>query len=201
MEKNGLLLVVASFCTVLLLAGSSGCFDISTARRVIFPDDERPIVFVQGTIAMVSHNFTGPIYSENVSVGDPKFHNSIDNFFIGEGGANLSIFALVHFMPDPQPLVSEDDRYVEIRLMRLEDDGEPRTLAQTIYGPDRAGSDVAEVVRELDGIEPGLYSLRVVGKGTAEPGTPNYDWFKVFVLGRYSDRSHNHNAPEGSNLP
>jgi len=199
--RKSALFVMASLVTVVMLTATTGCFDMYTARRILFPDDERPMVFVQGTIALVSHNFTGPIYSENVTVGGPTVHNSIDNFIIGDGGANLSIFALVHFIPDPQPLVTVDDRYVDVTLIKMEDNGERRTLAQKRYAPEEAGGDHAEVVRELDGIEPGLYSLRVIGKGTAEPGTSQYDWFKVFVLGRYSDRSHNHNAPEGSNLP
>jgi hypothetical protein len=192
---------MTSLVSVVMLATTAGCFDTYTARRMLFPDDERPIIFVQGNIALVSHNFTGPLYNENITVGGPAVHNSIDNFYIGEGGANLSIFALVHFIPDTQMLVSVDDRYVDIILIKMEDNGEKRTLAQRRYTPEASGGDYAEVVRELDGIEPGLYSLRVIGKGTAEQGTSQYDWFKVFVLGRYSDRSHNHNAPEGSNLP
>ncbi len=201
MNRKDALFVMASLVTIVMISTTSGCFDTFTARRILFPDDERPIVFVQGTIALVSHNFSGPIYSENITVGGPTFHNGIDNFFIGEGGANLSIFALVHFIPDPQPFVTVDDRYVDIILIKMEENGERRTLAQRRYTTEDAGGDYAEVVRELDGIQPGYYSLKVVGKGTAEPGTSNYDWFKVFVLGRYSDRSHNHNAPEGSNLP
>ena len=194
-------LAIASALIIVALAGTSGCFDISIARDVLFPDDERPILFVQGTIAMASHNFTGPIYSENITIGGPSVHIAIDNFIIGEGGANLSIFALVHFIPDTQPMVSGDNRYVDISLESMEESGGRRVLAQKRYTAEEAGADTAEVVRELDGIQPGLYSLKVVGEGTAEPGTSNYDWFKVFVLGRYSDRSHNYNAPSDSNLP
>jgi hypothetical protein len=150
---------------------------------------------------MVGHNFSGPLYSENVTIGGPTVHNAIDNFRIGEGGANLSIFALVHFIPDPQPFVTVDDRYVDLMLIELEDNGERRVLAQKKFTVEPGGADHAEVVREIDGVQPGLYSLRVQGKGTAEPTNMDYDWFKVFVLGRYSDRSYNHNAPEGSNLP
>ncbi|MBN1390984.1 MAG: hypothetical protein JXA22_10125 [Candidatus Thermoplasmatota archaeon] len=189
-------LVTAS---IMLLALTSGCIDIHSTKKVFFPSHEEETVFIQGTIAEVRHNFTGGL-GDDVQVLTQEEHLSIDNFHIGKGGGDLYIYGQVHFGSDTERRV-DYTRSIDVSLYRISEKDGPILISHKVYtAPEVGRFDVAEIIDQIVGAETGLWSLRVMGNGTASStaDVPFYDWFQVSVNGRFSDDSYNHDAPHSS---
>ncbi|MFW6245794.1 MAG: hypothetical protein ACOC36_07890, partial [Fibrobacterota bacterium] len=67
-----------------------------------------------------------------ISAGRYEFHRSIDNFYIGEGGADLYIWVQVHFISDPHSRV-DFERYLTVSLSGLTEEGDREILVQNNY--------------------------------------------------------------------
>ena len=179
-------------------AGVAGCFDTTTSRDMLYPSEDVEIVLVRGTIGEVKHDFTGPIYEGRIQIGAKETVQKVDNFNIGEGGGMLYVRSQVHFTPDNEQMV-DFERYICVQLIYMPEDGEPEIRARERYeAPDTKRLDVVEVMAEISYPDPGLWSLRVEGDGTAydSSGTYVYDWFIITVSGIYPDTSYNNNAPD-----
>ncbi|MFW3145512.1 MAG: hypothetical protein ACMUIE_01715 [Thermoplasmatota archaeon] len=192
--------VILKFAALLLVLSASvwsaGCLDIHSTRGIFFPTDEKEVQYEQGTIAEVRHNFTGGI-GENSQVLTQEEHLSIDNFHIGRGGADLYIWAQVHFGADTERRI-DYTRSVEVTLYYMPEGGEPILRARDVYTAKETGRyDIAKMLDQIEDAEPGLWSLRAHGTGTASEtaDVPFYDWYQVTVNGRYSSDSYNNNAP------
>jgi hypothetical protein len=197
-KKTGLS-IITLFLLIIPLVGLSGCIDIHTTRRALFPSEEKEINYIQGTIAEVRHNFTGG-FGDSVEVLTQEEHFSVDNFHIGEGGGDLYVWGQIHFGADTERRV-EYQRVIEIGLYYISEEEGHVLKAHKIYRAPQAGRfDTAELIGQIEGAEPGLWSLRVIGNGTASDAAdiPFYDWYQVTVNGRYSDDSYNNNAPHSS---
>ena len=184
---------------LILLVYSSGCIDIHSTRKLFFPGEEEDIFYIQGTIAEVRHNFTGGFGDDGLVLSQEE-HFSVDNFYIGKGGGDLYIYGQVHFGADSERRV-EYERTIHVSLYFIPDE-ETQVLraSKTYTAPDVGRFDVAEIIDQIYGAETGLWSLRVIGNGTASntADVPFYDWFQVSVNGRYSDDSYNNNPPHSS---
>ena len=157
------------FATLLVSAGvlSSGCFHTGSTKQLLFPDNSVPVRFVRGTIAQARYNFTGAFTDSTVPVGAQERHLSVDNFYIGEGGADLFIWAQVHFGPVSSTSV-DFERFVHVYLIYGPGSEDERIIVQNRYSAPRDASyDRAELLATLNGTGPGLYSLKVEGVGTA----------------------------------
>ncbi|MEA3558243.1 MAG: hypothetical protein U9R75_03220 [Candidatus Thermoplasmatota archaeon] len=182
---------------IVSITASSGCLDMYTTKGLFFPSEDISHGFVQGTIAEVSHNFTGGVGDDNIQVMTQEERFEVDNFHIGVGGADLYIWAQVHFGSDSERTV-DYTRSIEVTLYYMPEEGENILKARKVYrAPDVGRYDVAEIMGQIEGGEQGLWSLRVFGNGTASSTAdiPFYDWFQVTVNGRYSDDSYNNDAP------
>jgi len=182
---------------ILTFVALSGCLDLQTSKRIFFHEEETEITFTQGTIAEVRHNFTGGLGNENVQVLTQEEHYGVDNFIIGEGGADLYIWAQVVYGADTERTI-DYQRSLDISLFFIPEEGVSILRAHKAYHAPKTGRfETAEVMERVDGAEPGMWSLRVVGNGTASStaDVPFYDWFQVTVNGRYSTDSYNNNAP------
>ena len=197
MKHDKIVFVLVLMVSITALSASSGCLDMYTTRGLFFPSEEISYGFVQGTIAGVRHNFTGGVGNENVQVLTQEDHFVVDNFYIGIGGADLYIWAQVHFGSDSERRV-DYTRSIEVTLYHMPEEGENILKARKVYrAPDVGRYDVAEIMGQIEGAEQGLWSLRVFGNGTASSTAdlPFYDWFQVTINGRYSDDSYNNDAP------
>jgi hypothetical protein len=196
-SKDGLSLLIL-IMLILPLVALSGCVDVHSARRVFFPSDEKKIGFMQGTIAEVRHNFTGG-FGDSVQVLTQEEHFSVDNFYIGEGGGDLYVWGQVVFGADTERRI-EFTRAIEISLYYISEDDGAMLRVHKVYQAPQTGMSSAEIIDRIEGAENGLWSLRVMGNGTASDNAdvPFYDWYQVTVNGRYSDDSYNHNAPHSS---
>lgn len=176
---------------------TTGCIHTGTARNLLFPGDEPPIEFERGTIAEVRHNFTGAFTETTISFGAEERHLGVDNFYIGKGGADLYIWAQVHFGADTSGVV-DFPRYVHVRLIYEPGSQEEAVVSESLYSPQgNSRYDKAELMDTLNGTKEGLYSLKVesVGTATQEGEVMIFDWYLFTVNGVYSDRSYNNNAP------
>jgi hypothetical protein len=183
---------------ILPLVVLSGCIDVHSTRDVFFPRDEKQIEYIQGTIAEVRHNFTGG-FGDSVEVLTQEEHFSVDNFFIGEGGGDLYIFGQVVFGADTERRV-EYQRTIEISLYYMSEEEGAMLKVHKIYHSPPTGMSDAGIIGQIEDAEHGLWSLQVIGNGTASTtaDVPFSDWYHVTVNGRYSDDSYNHNAPHSS---
>jgi hypothetical protein len=182
---------------ILAMVPLSGCIDLQTSKRLFFYKEEKEITYTQGTIAEVRHNFTGGLGNDNVQVMTQEEHFGVDNFYIGEGGADLYIWAQVHYGADTERRINYE-RTIDVSLYFIPEQGVSILRAHKAYhAPETGRFDTAEVMEQVDGAENGMWSLRVIGNGTASStaDVPFYDWFQVTVNGRYSTDSYNHNAP------
>ena len=180
---------------VVLVAATSGCFDIHTAKDSFFPSEDYELNMIEGgTIADVWYNFTGPYKYEGFEAAPYEEHLEIDNIHIGRGGGNLYLWIQVHFGPDTSSTV-QLNRFLNVTLYYIGDDGERVEKAHKRYSPpNEAGQfDKSEWVGNIEDPEEGLWSLQVFGKGTASENY--YDWFHVSVNGDYPDTSYNNNSP------
>ncbi len=184
---------------IIPLVTMSGCIDLNSTRRVFFPRDDTVIGFKQGTIAEVRHNFTGG-FGDSVQVLTQEEHFSVDNFHIGEGGGDLNIWGQIIFGDDAERQI-EFIRVIDVSLYFIsEDEGGQLRSHKTYVAPAVGSFQTAEMIDQIEGAETGLWSLRVIGNGTASQASdvPFYDWYHITVNGRYSDDSYNHNAPHPS---
>jgi hypothetical protein len=191
--------IILLLLLILPLVLTSGCIDINSARRVFFPGDERELKYIQGTIAEVRHNFTGG-FGDSVQVLTQEEHFSVDNFYIGEGGGDLFVWGQISFGADTERQV-EFQRMIEVSLYYISEEEGPVLRAHKTYvAPDVGTYSTAERIEQIEGAEMGLWSLRVMGNGTASDAAdvPFNDWFHVTVNGRYFDDSYNNNAPFSS---
>lgn len=182
---------------VSVAASTSGCIDFYSTKGIFFPSEDISFEYEQGTIAEVRHNFTGGVGSGDFQALTQEEHFAVDNFYLGRGGGELYIWAQVHFGADTERQV-DYEREISVNLFHIDEDGENILKARRVYrAPDIGRLDVAEIMGQVQGAEPGLWSLRVWGNGTASSTSdvPFYDWFQVTVNGRYSDDSYNNDAP------
>jgi hypothetical protein len=137
---------------------------------------------------------------ENGQVLSQEEHFSVDNFYIGEGGADLYIWGQIVFGDDSERQV-EYQRVIDVSLYYIDEDSGPILRAHKTYvAPPVGPESYAEMIDQIEGANEGLWSLRVMGNGTASDtaDVPFYDWYHVTVNGRYSSESYNHNAPHSS---
>ncbi len=197
MSGKGKLYPALLILIILAMVPLSGCLDLQTSKRLFFYKEEKEITYTQGTIGEVRHNFTGGLGNENVQVLTQEEYFGVDNFYIGEGGADLYIWAQVYFGADTERRI-EYDRTIDVSLYYVPEEGVSILRAHKAYNAPKTGRfENAEVMEQVDGAEKGMWSLRVVGNGTASSTAdpPFNDWFQVTVNGRYSTDSYNHNAP------
>jgi hypothetical protein len=177
---------------------TSGCFHTGASRDLLFPKEDRTIEYRTRTIAEVRHNFTGAFTETSIPLGSEERQRTIDNFYIAEGGADIYIFAQVHFGPDTQASL-DYDRWVEIRLVYEPGSDNENMITRSKYeAPGDSRYDMADEIATINDAKPGLYSLRAEGVGTAvqNADVPTYDWYLFTVSGRISEGSYNNNAPD-----
>lgn len=198
MNGNRLLLSITVITAISAMVFTSGCFHTGVSRDLWFPGEDDTITYRSWTIAEVRHNFTGAFTETSISLGAEERSLEVDNFHIGEGGADIYIYGQVHFGPDSQASI-EFDRWVEISLIYEPGDENENIIPPTRYqttGDSRY--DRSELIATINGTRPGLYSLRATGVGTAvqNDDVPTYDWYWFTVSGRIPDGSYNNNAPD-----
>lgn len=177
---------------------TSGCFHTGSSRDIFFPPDNDPIEFKRGTIGSTRHNFTGAFTDSATSFGAEERVLTVDNFYIGEGGADLYIWTQVHFGADDSGTI-DFKRYVHVKLIYEPGSDKERIISQSLYSPQGSGKyDKAELMDTINNTGEGLYSLRAEAVGTAvqEGDVLFYDWYFFTVNGVFSDRSYNNNAPD-----
>ena len=189
---------VVAFLLIAMVASTSGCFDVHTARRIFYPPPDDTIEMMSGTIAQVRYDFKGPVDTVGaVRIGAAEFHREIDNFKIADGGGNLYIWVQAHFFQDSGNHIPFQ-RYINVTLSYIPSEGDQEVKVYSSYAssPD-SEVNIAEGLGNVIDPEPGLWSLKVEGVGTAtvSGGVTSYDWFKVTVNGVYSSDSYNNNAP------
>jgi hypothetical protein len=198
LDKKNTLLIITAISAVFAMVLTSGCFHTGASRDLLFPTEDKIIQYSSRTIAEVRHNFTGAFTETSIPLGSEERQRTIDNFYIGEGGADIYVYAQVHFGPDTQASM-EYKRWVHIRLVYEPGSKDERIIAQSMYeAPGDTRYDMADEIATISDAKPGLYSLRAEGVGTAVQNSdvPTYDWYLFTVNGRISEGSYNHNAPD-----
>jgi hypothetical protein len=195
---------LSAFLLIATMTSASGCFDIHTARQILYPPDNDKIVMERGPIAQVMYDFQGPVDAIGVvQVGSAEFHREIDNFHIAPGGGDLFVRVEIHFIPDTLKQISFTS-YINVTLSYLPEDVEPEVLVQSSYESDPDSEVlITDDLGNIADLSTGLWSLRVEGVGTSvlSGNVKSYDWFKVWVNGQYSDRSYNNNSPDEGSTP
>jgi len=196
MENGPKTAVFALLMLTSALVLTSGCFDINSAKRILYPEEERTYEMVRGTIADVRYEFKGALSESPYPIGQDEFVRRIDNFYIGEAGGTLYVIAQVHFFLDSSGEL-DFDRYIVISLY-MEVGGEMELVTTRRYDAmDSERVDANDRIATIAQAEPGLWSLRVEGHGSRVSGEGEefYDWFHVSVNGIYSEDSYNNNKP------
>jgi hypothetical protein len=187
-----------AFLLISLLASTSGCFDVHTARRIFYPPTDDTIVMKSETIAQARYDYMGPVDTVGVvRIGAAEFHREIDNFIIADGGGNLYLWVQAHFFQDSGNNIPFQ-RYINVTLSYIPSEGDQEVNVYSSYASSQDSEvNVAEQLGNVIDPEPGLWSLKVEGVGTAtvSGGVTSYDSFKVTVNGVYSSDSYNNNAP------
>lgn len=199
MQRRAILILMVLAATS-AMTFTSGCFHTGTSRDLLFPSEDSVIEYRSRTIAQVRHNFTGAFTDTSIPLGSEEKQRTIDNFYIGEGGADIYIYAQVHFGPDAQATM-DFKRWVHVMLIYEPGTNKERLVAQNRY--EASGNtryDRAEFMATINSTRPGLYSLKAEGVGTAvqNADVPTYDWYWFTVNGRISEGSYNHNAPNSN---
>jgi hypothetical protein len=198
LKKEKTILTVLAMLAISSLVMTTGCFHTGVSKEMLFPSEDTTIEYRSMTIAETRYNFTGAFTETTIPLGAEQKQMTVDNFRIGEGGADLYIYAQVHFGPDSQSSM-DFERWVHVKLIYEPGSEKEEIIAESLYKPDgESRYDRAEFIARDINAPPGLYSLKAVGVGTAvqNADVPTYDWFWFTVSGRISEGSYNNNAPD-----